>query len=260
MKSLAQKYDESRLSARFAMLMGLLMSGEWDGLLSMESLRTSSLAVSYAVALAALGLSTLTFLIRKGRDYLSPEELLPAPKTAPVWHQARLFTDPWYQIPAIYCAFVLVVRLVMELVQAPPLSDRTVWYLVFVALMSVVLPASISKRVKLEQADQNGTPEGRDSHPTIAGAFRDPWFTVPAAALAAVHLARYGVETIEEDPASTRATVLFLAPLAAMAVAAVMPSIDRLWRLRRRDKASKSADLPAPGVTSELLSSKPRSD
>lgn len=38
MSSLAKKYDDSRLSARLAVLMGLLMSGLVDGLLSLPSL------------------------------------------------------------------------------------------------------------------------------------------------------------------------------------------------------------------------------
>ena len=66
MTSLAKKYDQSRLSARFAMLIGLLMAGSMDGLLSPESLRTSPLALSYAIALAAMAPSMATWI------FLSP--------------------------------------------------------------------------------------------------------------------------------------------------------------------------------------------
>ena len=252
MTSLAKKYDQSRLSARFALLIGLLMAGSMDGLLSPESLRTSPLALSYAIALAAMALSTLTFLLREARGYLTPGA--PEPQTGPAWHEARLFTDPWYQIPAIYCVFVLACKLVVELTEKPPASDRAVWFLVFVAFMAVVLPISVSKRLDLEARDrEDGLPGVRASAPTVSDAFRDPWFTVPAAVLAAVHIAGYGLEVIEEDPASPMATWIFLSPLLLMAFAVVMPSIDRLRR--RRKKIREAAGHRSTGVTGEPFSS-----
>ena len=165
----------------------------------------------------------------------------------------RLFTDPWYQVPAIYCVFVLLVLLIMDLAAAPPASDRAVWFLVFVAFMCVVLPASISRRVSQEEADQEGATDGRHAKATVAEAFRDPWFTVPGVILGAVHVARYGVEAIEEDPSSPAATWLFLAPLLAIAAATVMPSIDRLRR--RRKARSRAANVRPAEVSGELLPS-----
>ncbi|MCY3928497.1 MAG: hypothetical protein OXG81_09480 [Acidobacteria bacterium] len=253
MTSLAKKYDDSKLSARFTMLMGLLMSGELDGLLSMDNLRTSALAMSYVVALVAMALSVVMSLLRQGRNYLNPAEAPPEVQTGPAWHEARLFTDPWYQVPAIYCAFVLIVRLITDLIIEPPASERTVWYLVFVAFLSVVLPLSISRRVSLESADLDGVPGGRRGEkPTVAETFRDPWFTIPAMAVGAVHLARYGMEAIEEDPSSIAATLWFIAPLPAMAMASIMPSIDQLHRRRKLDNTLKpgASDVSVDAVGS----------
>ncbi|MCY4555167.1 MAG: hypothetical protein OXF79_01990 [Chloroflexi bacterium] len=256
MSSLAKKHDDSRLSARLAVLMGLVMSGFADGLLSPESLRTSPLALSYAVGLGAMGVSTLTFMLRGVRQYLNPEETAPEPepRTGPVWHEARFFTDPWYQVPAIYCVLVLVVQLIVDLEAGPPLSDRTLWFLVFVAFATVTIPASISRRVRLESAgNKDSSADGNEARRTFAPGFRDPWFTVPAAALGAVHLAKFGVEAIEEDPTSSEATWWLLSPLLSVALAVAMPSIDRFRRRRKLRNAaeSESPKVPVDAVPSE---------
>ncbi len=287
MSSLAKKHDDSRLSARLAVLMGLVMSGFTEGLLFQESLRTSPLALSYAVGLGAMGLSTLPIMLRYARKYLNAGEPEPAPEppTGPVWHEARLFTDPWYQVPAIYCVLVLVVQLIVDLEAGLPLSERTLWFLVFVAFATVVIPVSIGSRVRLEGAGhedssadsatstarrrtsaansgrvrlesaghEDSSADGNEARRTFAPVFRDPWFTVPAVGLGAVHLTRLGVEAIEEDPASSEATWWLLTPLLSVALAVAMPSIDRLRRRRKLRNAteSESPEVPVDAVSSE---------
>ena len=249
MSSLAKKHDDSRLSARLAVLMGLVMSGFADALLSPESLRTSPLAMSYAIGLGAMGLSTFTFMLRQMRKYLNPEEPEPAPdpRSGPVWHEARFLTDPWYQVPAIYCVLVLVVQLIVDLEAGPRLSDRTLWFLVFVAFATVAVPVSISRRVRLESAGhEDSSANGNEARRTFAPGFRDPWFTVPAAALGAVHLAKFGVEAIEEDPGSSEATWWLLSPLLSVAFAVAMPSIDRFRRRRKPRNAGESGSPEVP--------------
>ena len=126
MRSIAKKYDQSKLSARVAILIGLVTFQVADGLLTPEALRTSPLAQSYAVALAVMGLGVLVFALQKLRSYLSEPTPIAESRTGPVWHEARLFTDPWYQIPAIYCVFVLLCRLVLDLTAKPPASAQAV--------------------------------------------------------------------------------------------------------------------------------------
>ena len=136
MTSLARKYDQSKLSVRVAILIGLVTFQVADGLLSPEALRTSPLAQSYAVALAVMGLGVLVFALQKLLGYLSEPVPIAEPRTGPVWHEARLFTDPWYQIPAIYCVFVLLCQFVIDLMAKPPASAQAVWFLICVAAMS----------------------------------------------------------------------------------------------------------------------------
>ena len=256
MSSLARKYDESRLSTRLAILMGLVTFQLVDGLLSPEALRTSPLAQSYAVAIAVMGLGVLVFALRKLRGYLNPETPIAEPRTGPAWHEARLFTDPWYQIPAIYCVFVLLCQLVIDLTAKPPESVQAVWFLVLVAAMSVVVPVSTSKRVSLEETYlDSASEEERNAVPRAASAFRDPWFVVPGAVLGAVEIARFGVEAIEADPTSGEATWWLLAPLLGMAFAAAMPLVDQ-YRRRRKERATglEAQPLELAGDGSERAS------
>lgn len=246
MTSLARKYDESKLSARLTILMGLVTFQVSDGFLSPEALGTSPLAQSYAVALAVMGLGVLVFAVQKLRGYMSPATSIAEPRTGPMWHQARLFTDPWYQIPAIYCVFVLLCQLVIDLTAKPPASALAMWFLVCVAAMSVVVPVSASRRVRLEETYlEASSEEERDPTPGAVSAFRDPWFVVPGAILGAVEMARFGLEAIEADPTSGEATWWLLAPLLAMAFAAAMPLVDQF---RRRRKETAEIDELAPGL------------
>ena len=256
MSSLARKYDESKLSARLGILVGLVMFQLVDGLLSPEALRTSPLAQSYAFALGVMGLGVLVFALQKLRGYLNPAAQVAEPRTGPVWHEARLFTDPWYQIPAVYCVFALLSQLVIDLTERPPQSALAVWFLVCVAAMSVVVPVSTSKRVSLERTYLEAASEKeRSAAPIAASAFRDPWFVVPGAVLGAVEVARFGLEAIEEDPTSSEATWWLLAPLLGMAFAAAMPLVDQ-YRRRRKEMAARLDGQPqgVSGRAGELSS------
>ena len=254
MKTLAEKHDQSKLSARFAMLMGLLMAGLVDGLLSMESLRASPVAMSYAIAVGVMALGLLVFLFRDARGYLTPETPEVEPQTGPVWHEARLFTDPWYQIPAVYCMLVLLTQLAQELIEKPSLHERTLWFLFFVVVMSVVMPLNLIQRIRREEAEleepSDGQPDTRRA--AAAAAFRDPWFTVPAVVLGAVHVARYGVDAIEEDPSSLEAIWWLFAPLLFMVISVVSASISP--RSSRRKKASTAADGESTDTPGDLFS------
>lgn len=161
-----------------------------------------------------------------------------------MWHEARLFSDPWYQVPAVYCVFALLSQLVIDLTERPPQSTLAVWFLVCVAAMSVVVPVSTSKRVSLEKTYLEAASEKeRSAAPIAASAFRDPWFVVPGAVLGAVEVARFGLEAIEEDPTSSEATWWLLAPLLGMAFAAAMPLVDQ-YRRRRKEMAAGLEDQP----------------
>ena len=123
-----KKYDESKPSARLLLISGLFFVGQDTGLLGIEALRTSTVAMLYAAALSTALLATLMFLWRESRKAPTPSE--PTPVSDPFWDQPRQFTDPWYQVPALFCVTVLGCQFALDLIAEPPATVRAAWFLV----------------------------------------------------------------------------------------------------------------------------------
>ena len=230
--------DESKPGPRFVVLMGLLVTGGDTGLLSIEALRTSPVSVVYAVALATSAVATLVALRRGSRRDTSPEA--EGPRTGPVWHESTLFTDPWYQVPAMFCVFILFSRFALELVAEPPTTDRAVWFLATlgIAILAVAFglvgATNSRKSSKNEEAIQVGeAPKSGEEGSAVGAALRDPWFSVPAGSIAFLHLARDGLEKIEEDPDSLWATVWLLVPVAGLIAGLVSSAVSRTRQKRK---------------------------
>ena len=85
MTSLAKKHDESKPSARFVVLMGLLFTGEDAGLLSIEALRTSPVSIAYTVALATAAVATVMSLLQNIPSEPAGEEGAPRASPCPVF-------------------------------------------------------------------------------------------------------------------------------------------------------------------------------
>ncbi len=250
-----KKHDESKPSARFLVLMGLLFTGEDAGLLSIEALRTSPVSMAYAVALATAAVATLAFLLRRIHSEPAGEEA--APRTSPVWHESTLFTDPWYQVSAIFCVFILFSQFVMDLVAEPPATDRAVWFLAALGIATLAMAfgltggAASKKRSdgddadKADEAQQAGEPES-----PVEATLRDPWFSVPVTSIFFLHFARDGLNQIEEAPESLMTTVTPLMPVVALVVGLVTLAVSRARRRRR--EAAVVVDAGSVGVTGEV--------
>ena len=237
-----EKYDESKPGPRLLVLMGLLITGSDSGLLSIETLRTSPVSMIYAVALATAAVATLVALRRGAQDGTSPEA--EAPRTGPVWHESTLFTDPWYQVPAIFCVFILFSRFVLKLVAEPPRTDQAVWFLAGLGIATLALafgligPTASKKRPKDEPANPAGeAAESGEEESAVGAALRDPWFSVPAGSIALLHVARDGLEKIEEDPGSPWAIVWLLFPVVGLIAGLVSTTVSRT-RQRRKEAAA----------------------
>lgn len=236
-----KKLDESRPGPRLLVLMGLLFTGEDAGLLSLEALRTSPVSMAYAIALATAALATLVAMRRDGRGEAAREPK--APRTGPVWHESTLFTDPWYQFPAVFCVFILYSRFVLDLIVEPPSTDRAVWFLAGLGVAILALAfgltgaADSEKRQTSKEAaradEAGGEPERDENESPVGAALRDPWFSVPATSIAFLHAGRAGVEKIEEDPGSLWATVWLLVPVAGVMLGVVSTAISRARRKRK---------------------------
>ena len=239
--------DESKPGPRFLVLMGLVTTGGNAGLLSIEALRTSPVSMVYAVALATAAVATLVALRRGAPSATSPEA--ETPRTGPVWHESTLFTDPWYQVPAVFCVFILFSRFVLDLVAEPPMTDRAVWFLAalgiaILAMASGLIGATDSKK---RPKNEEGSPPGEaassgEEESAVGAALRDPWFSVPAGAIAFLHFARDGLEKIEEDPDSPWATVWLLMPVAGLILGLVTTAVSRARQGRKQEPTA----LPEP--------------
>ncbi len=122
MPVLARKHNESRPGPRLLVLMTLFFTGRDTGLLSIEGLHGSPVSMAYAVALATAAIATLVAPRRRAGSDTSREA--ETPQTGPVWHESTPFTDPWYQVPATFCVFILASRFVLDLVAEPPTTDQ----------------------------------------------------------------------------------------------------------------------------------------
>ena len=244
-----QSVDESRAGPRFLVLMGLFWAGEDARVLSFEALRTSPVSMAYAVALATAAGATLWPLLSDLRRDRAAEGN--APSTGPVWHESTLFTEPWYQVPAIFCVFILFSRFVLDLVAEPPATDQAVWYL---AGWGIVVLAAVFGLARDSGNRSKGEEEGGEAiQPTLDEAeslvgttLRDPWFSVPASSIALLHVARGGLEKIEEEPDSLHAAMWLLMPVGVFVMGLV--TVLRV-RARERKKEKAAADPVAVSLT-----------
>ena len=242
-----KRLDESKPGPRFLVLMGLVTAGGNAGLLSIEALRTSPVSMVYAVALATAAVATLVALRRGRPSDTSPEA--EAPRTGPVWHESTLFTDPWYQVPAVFCVFILFSRFVLDLVAEPPATDQAVWFL---AALGIAILAGTSGLIgatdsKKGPKDEEASPPGEaassgEEESAVGAALRDPWFSVPAGSIAFLHFARDGLEQIEEDPDSPWATAWLLMPVAGLILGLVSTAVSRA----RQGRKQAPPALPEP--------------
>ena len=233
--------------------MGLLFVGQDAGLLSIEALRTSPVSMAYAVALATAAVATLAFVARNRNGDRAGEE--GAPRTGPVWHESTLFTDPWYQVPAVFCVFILASQFVLDLIAEPPATERAVWFLAGLGTATLAMAfgltgGAVSK--KGSEGDETGearTPSQPES--PVESALRDPWFSVPASAIFFLHFARNGLNEIEEEPESILATVWLLMPVAAFVVGLVSFAVARARQ--RRAEASVVVNAGSVSVAGNYL-------
>ncbi len=228
-KKKKKELDESRPGPRFFVLSALLFSGRDAGLLGIEAIRTSPLSMAYAAALATALAATLTVVVRR-MSIESPAVVIPdLERTGPDWHKATLFTDPWYQFPAVFCVLILYFRFALEVV-ATPTSSRAIWFLV--GFGAVGLMTALDVAFRESSTNRSGNEDRPDTAPRpdesyVGAVLKDPWFAVPTTSIALLHVARIGLETIEEDPEDWLAKAFVFTPAVLLATLAI--SRFRAW-------------------------------
>ena len=243
-----KKYDESKPSARLLLISGLFFVGRDTGLLGIEALRTSTVAMLYAAALSTALLATLMFLWRESRKAPTPSE--PTPVSDPFWDQPRQFTDPWYQVPALFCVTVLGWQFALDLIAEPPATVRAAWFLVSLGATTVAMGLGLIHRSDTKKnVEGNGPEKPRELESHLETTLHDPWFSILATTLYFLHFARSGLELIEEEPESVMATVYILMPLVMLTIGNVTTAVSR-FRRKRKEMAT-ATDAGAVGVTGD---------
>ncbi len=236
------------------MLSGLVWSAEDAGLVDLEAFPTSPVSMAYAVAWGTALVATLAASVRSRRR--PGEGGGETPRTGPVWHESTLFTDPWYQIPATFCLLVLASLFVRDLIAAPPANEKAAWFLASLGIATAGAALGITGGSASKRRAEEKTKEGAEAEPPsesespIRAALGDPWFRVPAVALAFLHIARSGLEKIEEDPESFLATVWLLFPMTAVIAALVKPAVSR--KLQERKQLAMATGAGAASEAEEV--------
>ena len=243
-----KKHDESKPSARLLVLSGLFFVGQDTGLLGIEALRTSTVAMLYAAALSTALLATLMFLWRESRK--APTQSEPTPVSDPFWDRPRLFTDPWYQVPALFCVTILGCQFVVDLIAEPPATERAAWFLVSLGATTVAAGLGLIRRSDTKKKVKANDPEKpREVESPLEITLHDPWFTIPATTLYFVHFARGGLELIKEEPESVMATGYILMPLIMLTVGIVSTAVSR--SRRKRKEMATATDAGSVGVAGD---------
>lgn len=185
------------------------------------SFRTSDatlLTVAYMGAL--LGMTGFVAVLwRKNATHPETEESWPA--SGESGRVYGLFSEPWYQIPAVFCMLVVGIELASDLLAAPPASTMARWFL---ALLGIGVMAGIFRQLESENPTagqdhrRSGSTSGPERRP--AGPLSDPLFRVLLVTFAVLLAASEGVARIDREPSSVIAWVFMVAAIALAAFVA----------------------------------------
>ena len=138
----------------------------------------------------------------------------------------------------------------LDLIAEPPATDRAAWFLVSLGATTVAGGLGLIRRSDTKKNVEGNDPEKpREVESPLEATLHDPWFTIPATTLYFLHFARSGLELIEEEPESVKATVYILMPLVMLTIGIVSTGVSRFRRKRRRWRRSAMPDRWASPVT-----------
>lgn len=227
------RHHESGPWVRFALIVLLAAMAYFDDVLTLETLRTSAVAMVYAASLGLMLAASLRSLGEARRDGQPSGSFQPRPE--PAWEVHNAFTDPLFQGPAVFCVFVLALDLVSDLKAQPPTSIQAMWFLVTMSFLAVVLLLEPFWKAG-EKAGASRLAYGQlQAAPPRQEKAADPWFSIPHVGLGFVIFTRLGVLQIEENPTSVATWALLLAVPAVGAFTAVSSALQRQRRVRSQD-------------------------
>ena len=220
----------SSLFERLTLLMLLFAAGAGSDVILWSF--PSATSVAYAACLALMAVAT--FRAIRPWDLRPKQE--PDPTLATGWHVPRTFTDPLFQLPAVFCVILLLADLTLELVAEPPRSGAGVWFLSGMAALTLGAASAIIWR--------SGRPAtGRHA----VRAFEDPWFAVPVVVAPFLLATRELLERIEEGDVLESVTPYMVGLLVGGGAVAIAV----LRQKRKEKRASVEGERQSAGVMSE---------
>lgn len=162
------------------------------------------------------------------RNSANGERPAQAPAETPAARRIHsLFSEPWYEVPAVLCMVTAGDQFISSLLAQPPQSSEATWYLlalIFAGLIGAIASLRDPNRGVRSGALNQGETPGATSPPT--GPLSDPVFRRFLLAFVLVWVASEGVAVLDRDSSSVLAwTFLVLGSvLAAIAAAALTQS------------------------------------
>lgn len=231
----AEKQDEPGTSGLMGRLLLILILFNRAAAADLFSFRTSDatlLTVAYVGALLCMT-GFVAVLWRKNAKDLETEESWPASEESGRVYGP--FSEPLYQIPAVFCMLVVGIELASDLFAAPPASTMARWFL---ALLGIAIIAGIFQQLGSggpsagQGHRRSGSMSGARRRPT--GPLSDPFFRVLLVTFAVLLAASEGVARIDREPSSVIAWVFMVAAIALAAFVA----FDLISRFTRRPEST----------------------
>lgn len=237
----------SSLFERLTLLMLLFAAGAGSDVLLWD-FPSSATSVAYVACLALMAVATLRAI--RPWDLRPKQE--PDPTLTTGWHVPHTFTDPLFQLPAVFCVILLLADLTLELVAEPPQSEAGVWFLSGMAALTLGAASAIvwrSGRAGEHEAAGTGsaTKDTREEAATgrhATRAFEDPWFAVPVVVAPFLLVTRELVERIEEGDVLESVTPYMVGLLVGGGAVAIAV----LWQQRKEGRASVEGERQSAGV------------
>ena len=215
------------LTSRALLILFLLNRSTSADFLSFANPGVSIATTMYLGALVVMAGSLVLFW-RNFTNEPAPTEANPS--TPAARRVYGLFSEPWYEVPAVSCMLLASVGFIFNLVAEPPDSTRAKWFVASFVLAAIAAPIQwFASRARTRGKDRPGTRDGEQAGWPRTGPLSDPAFRVPLLAFAPLVCLHEGVPRIDAEPSSVVAWFLLVLGL-ALAITAVVSLIHNLRR------------------------------
>lgn len=215
------------LTSRALLILFLLNRSTSADFLSFANPGVSIATTMYLGALVVMAGSLVLFW-RNFTNEPAPTEA--NPNTPAARRVYGLFSEPWYEVPAVSCMLLASLGFISNLVAEPPESTRAKWFVALFVLAATAAPIHwFASRARTRGKDRPGTRDGEQAGWPRTGPLSDPAFRVPLLVFAPLVCLHEGVPRIDAEPSSIAAWFLLVLGL-ALAITAVVSLIQNLRR------------------------------